>query len=87
VGGIPEAVIDGRTGLLVEANDADGLRDAMERMITDEIFRLSAGQKGLARAREVFDSDRNAARFAEALKELAGQGSIARQRKDVHANG
>ena len=87
VGGIPEAVLDGRTGLLVEANDADGLRDAMERMITDEIFRLSAGEKGLARAREVFDSDRNAARFAEALKELAGQGSIARQRKDVHANG
>jgi len=87
VGGIPEAVLDGRTGLLVEANDADGLRHAMERMITDEIFRLSAGQEGLARAREVFDSERNAALFAETLKELAARGSISSERKDVCANG
>ncbi len=71
VGGIPEAVLDGRTGLLVEAKNAEQLRDAMERMIGDEAFRLAAGQEGLARAREVFDSERNAARFAEALWSLA----------------
>ena len=61
VGGVPEAVIDGETGLLVEAKNVEQLRNAMERMITDEAFRLAAGQKGLARAREVFDSERNAA--------------------------
>jgi teichuronic acid biosynthesis glycosyltransferase TuaC len=70
VGGVPEAVIDGRTGLLVEAKDAEQLRNAMERMISDEAFRLAAGRAGLAYAREAFDSERNAERFAEALKSL-----------------
>jgi glycosyltransferase involved in cell wall biosynthesis len=73
VGGIPEAVVDGRTGLLVEARNIERLRDAMERMIGDEAFRLAAGREGLARAREVFDSERNAARFADALRWLVGQ--------------
>jgi len=71
VGGVPEAVIDGRTGLLVEAKNVEQLRGAMERMIGDEAFRLAAGQEGLARAREVFDSERNAAEFADALRSLA----------------
>jgi len=72
VGGVPEAVLEGETGLLVEAKNVEQLRKAMERMITDESFRTSAGQKGLARAREVFNSDRNAREFADALWSLAG---------------
>jgi glycosyltransferase involved in cell wall biosynthesis len=72
VGGVPEAVIDGETGLLVESKNIEQLRSAMERMITDEPFRLAAGQKGLARAREVFDSERNASVLAEALWSLVG---------------
>ena len=72
VGGVPEAVIDGETGLLIEPRNAGQLRKAMERMITDEAFRLMAGQRGLARAREVFDSERNAKVFADALWSLAG---------------
>jgi teichuronic acid biosynthesis glycosyltransferase TuaC len=70
VGGVPEAVIDGETGLLVEPQNVDPLRAAMERMIADEAFRLAAGQKGLARARAVFDSERNARTLAEALGSL-----------------
>jgi glycosyltransferase involved in cell wall biosynthesis len=72
VGGIPEAVIDGETGLLVETRNVDRLREAMERMITDEALRLAAGQKGLARARAVFDSVRNARMLADALWSLTG---------------
>ncbi|HOV76646.1 MAG TPA: glycosyltransferase [Sedimentisphaerales bacterium] len=72
VGGVPEAVIHGRTGLLVEARNVEQLRTAMARMVGDGTFRLAAGQEGLARVREVFDSDRNAARFAEELKHVAG---------------
>lgn len=70
VGGVPEAVVDGRTGLLVEARDVNQLRDAMERMIVDETFRRGAGREGQERAREVFDSHRNARIFADALKSL-----------------
>ncbi len=71
VGGVPEAVLDGRTGLLVEPRSVEHLRNAMERMIEDEAFRVAAGREGLARAREVFDSERNAGRFAETLWSLA----------------
>jgi glycosyltransferase involved in cell wall biosynthesis len=70
VGGVPEAVRDGETGLLVEARNIEQLQRAMERMITDEALRQAAGQNGVTRAREVFDSERNAARFAEALRSL-----------------
>jgi glycosyltransferase involved in cell wall biosynthesis len=70
VGGVPEAVIDGQTGLLVEAKNVDQLQAAMERMIADEGFRRAAGQSGLVRAREVFDSERNARTFAQALWSL-----------------
>jgi teichuronic acid biosynthesis glycosyltransferase TuaC len=73
VGGVPEAVLDGETGLLVEPRNVEQLRNAMERMIADEAFRVTAGQRGLARAREVFDSERNANVFADALWSLAGE--------------
>jgi glycosyltransferase involved in cell wall biosynthesis len=70
VGGIAEAVVDDETGLLVEARDIEQLRDAMERMIVDVEFRTLAGPKALARARDVFDSKRNAAKLADALRGL-----------------
>jgi glycosyltransferase involved in cell wall biosynthesis len=70
VGGTPEAVLDGQTGLLVEAKNVEQLRAAMERMLADEAFRVAAGQRGLTRAREVFDAERNARTLAEALWSL-----------------
>ena len=74
VGGVPEAVVDGRTGLLIEPHNADQLCDAMERMIVDEAFRRVAGREGRQRAREVFDAERNAEIFAEALRSVAATG-------------
>jgi len=73
VGGVPEAVIDGQTGLLVESRNVEQLCSAIERMIADAAFRAAAGQNGLSRARDVFDSDRNAKAFADALWSLASR--------------
>jgi glycosyltransferase involved in cell wall biosynthesis len=73
VGGVPEAVIDGQTGLLVESRNVEQLCSAIERMIVDAAFRAAAGQDGLSRARDVFDSDRNAKAFADALWSLASR--------------
>jgi teichuronic acid biosynthesis glycosyltransferase TuaC len=70
VGGIPEAVIDGEMGILVEAKNVSQLRNALERMINDKEFRLSAGRKALTYAHSVFDSERNAEKFAKALRSL-----------------
>jgi len=71
VGGVPEAVVDGQTGLLVEAREASQLRDAMERMIADQAFRVAAGRAGHQRAQDVFDPEGNAIILARALKSLA----------------
>lgn len=71
VGGTSEAVVDGETGLLIDAKDTQQLASAVTRMVADETFRLEAGRKGLARAREVFDADKNAEGLAEALRSLS----------------
>ena len=70
VGGIPEAVIDGETGILIDAKNTDQLQAAMEKMITDKEFRLSAGQNGLAYVRKAFDAEQNAEKLAKALWSL-----------------
>jgi glycosyltransferase involved in cell wall biosynthesis len=73
VGGIPEAVIDGQTGLLVEAKDVEQLKNAMERMINDGEFRRSAGRKALAYVREKFDAEQHARKLAESLRSLVNK--------------
>ena len=46
VGGIPELVADGRTGLLVTPGDAAGLRVALERLLADAELRDRMGRAG-----------------------------------------
>jgi glycosyltransferase involved in cell wall biosynthesis len=46
VGGVPEAVRHGETGLLVSADDADGLRDAFARLVADQGARERMGAAG-----------------------------------------
>jgi glycosyltransferase involved in cell wall biosynthesis len=67
VGGIPEAVIEGQTGLLIDAKSPEQLEIAMERMIKNEEFRISAGRKALDYVNNKFDPERNAKILAEAL--------------------
>ena len=50
VGGNPELVVDGETGLLVEAADAKGLASAMIRILRDPAEARRFGNNGLSRA-------------------------------------
>lgn len=57
VGGIPEAVLDGATGLLVPPGDVSALADAIARLLADSALRERLGQAGQARMREAFSLD------------------------------
>ncbi len=53
--GIPEAVIDGRTGVLVQPGDATGLADALERLLGDPDLRTVMGRRGRQAVATTFD--------------------------------
>jgi glycosyltransferase involved in cell wall biosynthesis len=66
VGGLPDAVVNGETGLLVPARDPKALRAALERLLDDSGERACLGRGGQLRARESYSWDR----LASALGEL-----------------
>ena len=57
VGGIPEVMIPGETGLLVPSGDAATLARAVESLIRDPELRRKLGQAGQQRARALFSAD------------------------------
>jgi glycosyltransferase involved in cell wall biosynthesis len=48
VGGVIDAVDDGRTGVLCDADDAAGLRDAVLGLLADKALRARLGDEGPA---------------------------------------
>ena len=53
VGGIPELIVDGQTGLLVE-RDPEPLAAAIKRVLSDRQWRLQLGEAGAERAEQMF---------------------------------
>jgi phosphatidylinositol alpha-1,6-mannosyltransferase len=54
VGGVPEAVEEGKTGLLVEAGNWEGMAGAVGKLLSDEGLRRKLGEAAAERARERF---------------------------------
>jgi phosphatidylinositol alpha-1,6-mannosyltransferase len=54
VGGVPEAVLDGTTGLLIAPDDLEALTEALRRLRDDEGLRSRLGIAGRARAMQQF---------------------------------
>lgn len=71
VGGTDEIVIDGETGLLVPANDADALAAAMLRVVQDPSLRERLGRAARDRAAAQFSMARFVAEYAALYEELA----------------
>ena len=69
VGGVPELVVDGETGLLVPAGDTRALADALQRLVDDPDLRARLGAAGRARVEEHFRLDS----FLEAHRNLYGR--------------
>jgi glycosyltransferase involved in cell wall biosynthesis len=70
VGGLPETIEDGVTGLLVEPAKADALAEAVGRLLDDPDLRARMGQAGRRRASEHFTWPAQATRVAEIYQEV-----------------
>lgn len=68
VGGIPEMVLDGETGLLVGEDDTE-LAEAIVRLLDDAGLREEMGRAARRRAEERFDALHTTRRLAEVLNE------------------
>jgi N-acetyl-alpha-D-glucosaminyl L-malate synthase BshA len=74
VGGIPEVVTSGTTGLLVPAGDVDALVHAVESLIRDPARRLALGQAARQRARERFSAGVIVPRYEELYQRVCAAG-------------
>ncbi|WP_369676693.1 glycosyltransferase [Leucobacter sp. 7(1)] len=54
-GGVPEAVVDGETGLLVREGDIAALASSLRELLADEDLRVAMGEAARQRVREQFD--------------------------------
>jgi len=68
VGGLPEVVEDGATGLLFEVGDVEGMAQGVRALLDDEARRAALGRQARERAVECFAAERIVPRY-EALYE------------------
>lgn len=75
-GGIPEIVVDGETGVLARAGDAESLADAILELAGDPVRRREMGERGVERLRENFTWDHTARRMEAVLLGESGESSV-----------
>jgi len=68
-GGLPEAVKDGETGLIVEPDNLDAVAEALERLLTDQLLARRFGQAG----RKAVETSYNWDRVIRDLREIEAQ--------------
>ncbi len=74
VGGLPEQVLDGQTGLLTEAASPQSLANAIRRFAGDRTLLRRCSQNALKHAKNDLSWKAIAPRFAEALEKIARHG-------------
>lgn len=68
-GGIPDAVVDGVTGLLVDPNDPEEIAKAIIKILCDRELAKTLGRNGQERVRREFTWDKVVDRIIEAMRE------------------
>jgi glycosyltransferase involved in cell wall biosynthesis len=70
VGGIPEMVVDGETGVLVPPRDARSLASALDRLVRSPELRAAFADAGRARVERLFNLPRHGARLQAVYDEV-----------------
>jgi glycosyltransferase involved in cell wall biosynthesis len=73
VGGLAEAVVDGRTGLLVPPGDAVALAHALARLLHEPALRAALGGAGPARVGEGFLAEQMVAAYERLYRDVLGR--------------
>lgn len=71
-GGVPEAVVDGVTGLLAPEGDIEALSTALEQLLGDPARAAELGEAGRRRVFDSFDIVRRTAELEKLYDEVAG---------------
>lgn len=74
VGGTPEVVVEGETGLLVPPRDPDALAAALRRLLADRELRVRMGEAGRQRVAERFTAEAMTRRILELYDAVAVPG-------------
>jgi glycosyltransferase involved in cell wall biosynthesis len=74
VGGIPEIVIDGETGLLIPPRSPEALSQALRELGKDQTRRRAMGIAGRRRVEKYFDGPRNYRSLIALIKTVADRG-------------
>jgi glycosyltransferase involved in cell wall biosynthesis len=72
-GGVPEIVIDGKTGILVPPGDARALAGAMRTLFEDNELRQEMGHRGRERAIQHYRLDHHMAQLEMIFRQAAGE--------------
>ncbi len=70
VGGIPEAIEDGVSGILIKPKDVKGLKDAIESVAGDKEFAERLSRGGIKTAKEKFSLEKNLQKLVEIYRNL-----------------
>lgn len=76
VGGMPEVIIDGETGVVFASEEPESLADAVERLLSDAELRGRIVESGRRMALDAFSPGKNAGRLVELIEERAGHRRI-----------
>lgn len=71
VGGLPELLEDGREGLLIPCGDALALREAIERLMSDDVLRKQFSRAARRKIHKEFRADQMAAAYGRLYMRIA----------------
>ena len=75
VDGVPEIVVDGKTGFLASPREPRVLAEGLVKLVRDPELRERMGAAGRRRAQAIFSVDNMVANYAELFREAARRGA------------